>query len=374
MQQWLPPALIEFVRDVRQRADRRTDFQYFWKRFDKSSIPSELREMVAAFVESPDFPKISRYWHYLNANNLEMIAKSGSENYRKDVSLNYYTWTDFSEELAGGLFQAAAQSPNSTYSKLFRQQPGMELVPSVKHNILLVALHAAVMARPIAHRIGEVREQVSDSTPHLRIGDIRITQDRLNSLLEFERISLLGDFSGWRTVLEIGAGNGRTAACLMSLVPGLKYVIADIPPALFLSLGNLRGLFPERRVAVGFKATDREQLAALIRDNDLIFIFPNQIRLMGDKSVDLFLAVDCLHEMTRTTIDDYFSQIDRLALNFYMKVWNRTRVPFDLHHLTRDDYPARQHWEKIFDVACVFPSNFSEMGYSLPCAVSSTTA
>jgi hypothetical protein len=59
---------------------------------------------------------------------------------------------------------------------------------------------------------------------------------------------------------------------------------------------------------------------------------------------------------------------DRLARSFYMKVWNTTQVPFDLHHLTRDDYPVRPHWEKVFDEACVFPSNFSEMGYRLPIA------
>jgi putative sugar O-methyltransferase len=362
---WLPPALTEFLRDLHQRTDSRVDFRTFWDRFAKSSVPAELSDMVTAFVESPDFPKISRYWHYLNATNLEMIAGSGPENYRKNVSLNYFTWTDFSEELAGGLFQSAERSPRSPYAHLFRQQPGLDVVPSVRHNMLIAALHAAVMARPVAQRFAEVREQVGDSTPHLVIDGVRVTQDRLNALLEFERISLLSDFAGRRMVLEIGAGNGRTAACMMSLVPGIKYIIADIPPALFLSSGNLRGLFPERRVAVAFKASSLEELSALIRDNDLIFMFPYQIRLLADKSIDLFLAIDCLHEMTRATIDDYFAEIDRLARSFYMKVWNSTRVPLDLHRLTRDDYPVRPHWEKVFDEACVFPSNFCEMGYRL---------
>jgi putative sugar O-methyltransferase len=224
------------------------------------------------------------------------------------------------------------------------------------------------MARPIAQRFAEVREQIGDSTPHLVIDGARVTQDRLNALLEFERISLLGDFADGSTVLEIGAGDGRTAACLMSLMPGIKYIIGDTPPALFLSSGNLRGLFPERRVAAALKASSLEELSALIRGNDLIFIFPHQIRLLADKSIDLFLAIDCLHEMTKATIDDYFAQIDRLARSFYMKVWNTTQVPFDLHRLTRDDYPVRPHWEKVFDEACVFPSNFCEMAYRLPIA------
>ena len=363
---WLPPVAAEFLRDLRQRTDRRADFRAFWSRFDKASVPAELSQMVVAFLESPDFSRVSRYWNYLNAANLEMIARSGPENYRKDVSLNYYTWTDFSEELAGGLFRSAAQASRSPYAQLFRQQPGLQGVPSVRHNVLIAALHAAVMERPVAQRFAEVRENVADSTPHLVIEGARVTQDRLNALLEFERISLLGELLPNSTVLEIGAGSGRTAACMMSLLPGIKYIIADIPPALFLSSGNLRALFPERRVALGFEAADREQLSALIASHDLVFIFPHQIGMLADKSIDRFLAVDCLHEMTRATIETYFAQIDRVAKTFYMKVWNSTRVPFDLHRLTRDDYPVRPQWQKVFDEPCVFPSNFSEMGYRLP--------
>jgi putative sugar O-methyltransferase len=217
------------------------------------------------------------------------------------------------------------------------------------------------MARPVAKRLAEVRELVDVSTPHLVIDGAQITQDRLNSLLEFERISLL-NITG--TVFEIGAGNGRTAACLMSLQPRIKYIIADIPPALFLSMENLRKLFPERRIATGFDGGP-DKLPSLINDNDVIFIFPHQINLLADKSIDLFLAVDCLHEMTKATIEDYFAQIDRVARSFYMKVWKSTIVPFDLHLLTRDHYPIRRHWNRVFDEACVFPSNFCEMGYRL---------
>src|SRR5690606_31659160 len=131
-------------------------------------------------------------------------------------------------------------------------------------------------------------------TPHLNLDGARITQDRLNSLLEYEQISRLGVLRRDCRVLEIGAGSGRTAACLLSLVPGLKYIIADIPPALFLSYGNLRDLFPELRVAAGFTVQSRQELDAVIAGNDLIFVFPDQLRHMADKSIDLFLAVDCL--------------------------------------------------------------------------------
>jgi hypothetical protein len=191
-------------------------------------------------------------------------------------------------------------------------------VSSIKHNILIAALHGALLSRA--------------------------------------------------TVLELGVGNGGTTACMMSLLPGLKYIIANIPPGLFLSSINLRELFPERRVTVAVNASTSDELQRQIRDNDLIFVFPNQIRLMTDQSVDLFLGVGCLHEVTKATIEDYFSQIDRSALNFYMKVWSSVRGRFDLHYLTRDDYPVRPHWVRVFDDPCVYPSNYSEMGWRIPSA------
>jgi hypothetical protein len=73
---WLPPALTEFLRDMRMRRDIRVNFRTFWAGFAHSSLPPELSDMVTAFVESPDFEKVSRYWHYLNATNVKMIARS----------------------------------------------------------------------------------------------------------------------------------------------------------------------------------------------------------------------------------------------------------------------------------------------------------
>jgi hypothetical protein len=84
---------------------------------------------------------MSRYWHHLNAANLEIIAREGPQNYRKNVSFNYFTWADISEDLTAGLFKTAEQS-QSAYAHLFRQQPGLDVARSVQHNILIAACRA----------------------------------------------------------------------------------------------------------------------------------------------------------------------------------------------------------------------------------------
>jgi hypothetical protein len=62
------------------------------------------------------------------------------------------------------------------------------------------------MSRPVALRFAEVREQVTDSTPHLVIDGVQVTQDRLNSLLEFAFSVTLGTGPPcWKLALAVAA-------------------------------------------------------------------------------------------------------------------------------------------------------------------------
>jgi len=363
---WTPPALLQYARDIKQRLDSRTDFLCFWKGFDKSSIPAALVDMVESFIANQDFKRVSRYWHYLNAQNLSMLANLGADNYRNSVALNYFTWTTISEEMAGTIIRIAASAGSPHIANIFKTQPGLDLIASLNHNLLVGALFSALSESGGLAHFEEIREEITENIPYVTIDNKKVTQDRMNSLMELQTISKVFNFQPESTIVEIGAGSGRTATCLLSLNPNLKYIIADIPPALFLSSTNLRRLFPERRIAVGFREKNSAALEKLIDENDLIFIFPSQLSLLRPKSVDLFLAIDCLHEMTKKTIDGYFDEIDRLAKRFYMKVWNHTRVPFDLHELDKNDFPIKKHWTVALDQPCIFPASFSEMGYHLP--------
>ncbi len=49
-----------------------------------------------------------------------------------------------------------------------------------------------------------------------------------------------------RSILEVGAGYGRTAYALLNLYPHATYTIVDIEPAILISRWYLTQLFPDR--------------------------------------------------------------------------------------------------------------------------------
>jgi hypothetical protein len=130
------------------------------------------------------------------------------------------------------------------------------------------------------------------------------------------------DFAGVKKVSEIGAGYGRTAWVFL-LLHDLKYTIFDIKPAIEISERYLRAVLPERNIT-----------------------FKDPCELGG--KCDLMIAIDCLHEMTRKQVEDYFEYIDKNARYFYFSCFKQAFVPFDGINWGIDDYPCRKNWKIIF--------------------------
>ena len=80
---------------------------------------------------------------------------------------------------------------------------------------------------------------------------------------------------------------------------------------------------------------------------------------------DLFLAVDCLHEMRPERILHYFETADDMADGIYFKCWNKTKIPFDRIILERVSYPVLPEWRRIFMRDCIVPSDFFEAFYRM---------
>jgi len=92
---------------------------------------------------------------------------------------------------------------------------------------------------------------------------------------------------------------------------------------------------------------------------------PDQLYLLPDKATNLFLAIDCLHEMKKDQINLFFNQVDRLASFFYFKCWNETEVPFDKISHKQDDYPVKKNWIQVYKQNCTVPSTYFEAFYQI---------
>ena len=130
---------------------------------------------------------------------------------------------------------------------IFKKQKNFSYEESINHNILLYLLYEIVRNKNKFNYFDElVKKNKSKNIPALKIDNKIVSQDDLNSLLEFEKITEVLKYvkNQNNRILEIGSGSGRTAKAILSIKKDIKYVIADIPPAINISCNNLKKFFP----------------------------------------------------------------------------------------------------------------------------------
>ena len=129
----------------------------------------------------------------------------------------------------------------------------------------------------------------------MEIDNIKLTHDKLNSLLDFEMIKNIPNFSekNNKKILEIGAGSGRTSEVFITLNENLNYVICDIPIASVIAFQRLKKVFPNKKISMLYEINDKNKILEQIKQNDISFIFPHQMNLFEEKFFDVTLAIDC---------------------------------------------------------------------------------
>ena len=76
--------------------------------------------------------------------------------------------------------------------------------------------------------------------------------------------------------MEIGSGAGRTTQTILSLVDNVKYVIADIPPALICHTKILKNVSRKKNIFL-FNIKEKNEILKALDQNDIIYVFPHQI-------------------------------------------------------------------------------------------------
>jgi putative sugar O-methyltransferase len=347
---------------------------------DSADDPTEAAyqlypEIRAMFDEFPKYRAEilpSKYWVELNRKNLEQLANSRYENFKRTVARNYFTWIvnplnkqmRFLMSEAGflasvGIFFRALSAEKHDYLKKKH---------TVYYNALTNLLWSYVKKNDPEGLLDKLIEPEEGNPPNVRRNGRLISQDLANSVLEYQNILHPDvDRREVRTILELGPGYGRTAYVFLALQPECRYILVDIPPALYVAQRYLTAVFPDRRV-FGFRPfQDFEQVRTEFEDASVIFLTPNQLQLLPDKSIDLFLNISSLHEMRMDQIRYYFTEIERLTRKyFYFKQWKETTVPFENETIREEDYPVGKDWKLINRQQCAVQHKFFEALYELP--------
>ena len=99
-----------------------------------------------------------------------------------------------------------------------------------------------------------------------------------------------------------------------------------------------------------------------------ILIGMNLINNLKKKYFDLFIAIDCLHEMKKNTLKEYMKIAEYVSKKIYFKVHEKAHVPFsfDIFNINnKDSYFIDPKWNLIVKKKSLFPSNDWECAYKL---------
>ena len=347
---------------------RQRNLKKFWNKLDKTNLPKELIKTFDLYLNSPSYNWSSKMWRHMIMLHLNLIASGKYKNYENIMSRLYFTWTEIDEDLIKDSCQNIQHNKIDLNVNLFKKQDNLDWTGSINHNLILLLLYENIKSKKVFKYLNKIKKNDSIVEHSLNINDLEITQDNLNALSEYEKIENLLDKLDVKKkrFLEVGAGSGRTAKVVLSINNDAKYVIADLPPAINVSFNNLKISFPNKKVAKGFEL-NQEDLNIAFDKNDILFIFPHQIKFFSKKTFDISIAIDCLHEMKRRIVKDYMINFENVSKLVYFKVWEYAGLPYSFYQYysvhRKEDYFIKDHWKEHLKKRCIYPSKFFELGY-----------
>ena len=355
-------------------------FESYWKKIkDSKNIDSNLKFITDSFIKSKSYDSVSNYWHILNIGNYETLSKFGIKKYGSTIARNYYTFSDLSgDEIIKHAIDNLKDSDNLIEIKssdFFQKHDGFSFKESIFYNYFCYLLFYNLKLTNVFKYLPLLKNEtyLGFNDPHIEIENLNVSIDKIVSLLDYDKIKKTFNLKNFKTVLEIGAGSGRTSEAILSIEKNLKYIICDIAPASYLSYERLKKAFPNKKVSLLIDIEDPDRLNEEIKFNDISFIFPHQLKMINQNSLDLTIAIDCMHEMDKKTINYYFDSIEKTSKNFYFSIWENYEVPFSKtlfgkknrlnYHL--GDYEIPKKWKNVLSEKLIFPSTFLSLGFKI---------
>jgi putative sugar O-methyltransferase len=314
---------------------------------------------TAAPSDTPLLHEPSAFWRRLSAEHTDELRSHGFERFKRRQALRYFTWqwralrAPQSEQFAfllrhstpAALLRAAAIDPAELAPERWAPLPWSS-ADRWLYTFAVRLLWDYAQRHDRLGVLGLVEPALGAPIPVSWRGR-SISQDLANGALE---ASAIGSAIGRRaptSILEVGAGYGRTAYVLCNLWPDAAYTIVDIEPALSISRWYLTRLFPDR---------------------DLRFVPAAEAQSLG-RDYDLALSISSLHEMRPDQIAAYLELMNatlRPGGTVYLKQWEEWHNPDDDVTLRFEDYPFSARWAPLFFERCPVQTRFQQGAWRVP--------
>lgn len=339
-----------------------------------------IEEMIEELRAAPQIYSPSAFWEHYTELNLRQLDEAGFDEFKRTVNRNYFQWVvvyardpQFRAVLRRWLKHPTLRPLGVTLDEQFEIPQGRfgalrSWFHGHTHAAYLALLWEYVNDRDRNGVLATLDEPALGHPLTMSYRGRRMSEDLCNSVLEYLTIveALPNGMPRDGTVIELGGGYGRLAWVFLSVLPSVRYVLVDIPPALAIAQRYLTELFPERQVFQFRRFSRAEEVAAELERADIVFLTPNQLELLAPIEADLFVNVSSLHEMRPDQIAHYFAMIKRHTNGcFYTKQWIRSVNRYDGLEVNRDDYPVPSNWLARFDREHPIQSHFFEALYEL---------
>ena len=119
----------------------------------------------------------------------------------------------------------------------------------------------------------------------------------------------------------------------------------------------IESIFPEKKINFGFNIDNQDNFLKFYEQNEIMMIFPHQIKFIPNKFIDISIAIDCLHEMEEI-VKRYMSYFENKSHLFFLKFGKL--LHYQIHFIkiisiNKDDYYIKESWIEIFKENVFFP-------------------
>ena len=353
-------------------------FHKHWNILRKNKNPNldqDLKFLTESFIRSKSYKFVSNFWHLLNIAAYDELSKNGLSKFGSTIAGSYFTFKVFEEEYIKESIDKIKNKNINLSADIFKIHNNFSYKESLNYNLICLILFYNILDKDIYKYLKNLQDKtyLGYDTPYISLNNLKITTDKLVSLLDFDKIDRAFNLNNIKSILEIGAGSGRTSEAILSIKDNISYVICDIPPAIYISFKRMKSAYPDKAIEYLVDIQNKDQLNKKIKKNDISFIYPHQMELISKDAFDLTIAIDCFHEMDKKTIAHYFKNINNFSKNFYFSIWgnskgNYTKTLFkktERLNYYKGDYNIPKNWVNNFEENLVFPANQLSLGFKI---------
>ncbi len=310
-----------------------------------------LYDMFEELKKSPILYQPSIFWDDLNEVHLNYLSRDGFSNFKRTVNSKYFNWGTLGiivhqlfpmlNEFLKGNFAPLNESNFEDYNENFNY------LSALIYRVYLSCLYEYISRSDNLDILDKLEEPLIGDPFVVKYKGKLISQDLCNSVYEFYSITQNIHLPQKVNIAELGAGYGRSAYVLLKTLPGSKYCVIDIPPALFIAQNYLSKVLSREKIFKFRPFKSFKEIKKEFEESRIQFLLPHQIELLPSKYFDLFINISSLHEMRRDQIKNYIKQINRLCKGFfYTKQWRKSRTK-DNQFIKQSEYPIPKDWKVI---------------------------